>query len=405
MVHVQQLRQQRLLHVSSQEAVYSVQLLQALTPGEAKAVALELWQRHTFVTRNMRDKIRICHSVLADAGSTHQGSFLGPTFCPERSQQLHLIMQRYFAEQHVPAMRPELSATGPSKHSRPPPNPWCSPDGGSDTKAAPTADGAETGDGLSARCVVTGTSTNFAGLADRGAAEWGGSAIPVNAPSCHTDTQHQKQDDKAQHVGARILMNADCRCDSGPVATDTVLGKQSSPPDLADHQGNCGDTEDSNVGVSDGMFGHRSEKNEEEDALPNTDIDAIEQRYIAASAGLIPAAAGNRTWLDLVKEHGVHQYYLNFRGTLFVPQSEVAHLLTDLRQLLAKEGQQFDTPRQIARILHGLHSPKFPVESWGSHRLWGRYQDVEFDTILRISTTNLTAWQSTFADMMQPENW
>ena len=192
----------------------------------------------------MRNKIRICHSVLADYGSAPQGGALGPDFCPERSRQLHLIMRQYFAEQHVPAMGPQLSAAGPGKHSRPLTTPRCSPSGGADTKAKPTPGGAqteadaETGTGLGTRDVATVASTNFAGQADRGATERGSSAIPLTAQRCDTDAE-SKKDDEAGHIGARIPMAADCSCDSGLVATDAVLGKQPPPPDTADRKVQC----------------------------------------------------------------------------------------------------------------------------------------------------------------------
>ena len=145
-------------------------------------------------------------------------------------------------------------------------------------------------------------------------------------------------------------------------------------------------------------------------ADPNSIANSDHNPMPAPSPGSDPDpppadSTDTRAWARTVLEAGVHRHYLSAARPMFRPDSAVQDLLTDLRALLQREGHCFDSPRQVARVLHGLHSPKFPVESWGDHRLWGRYSDVEFDALLRVCTANLNGWRSAFPDRMQAENW
>lgn len=49
------------------------------------------------------------------------------------------------------------------------------------------------------------------------------------------------------------------------------------------------------------------------------------------------------------------------------------------------------TGRAVARILHGLHSPAFPIKIWGRNRLWGRYDAIPFERIREISDDVIAA--------------
>ena len=63
-------------------------------------------------------------------------------------------------------------------------------------------------------------------------------------------------------------------------------------------------------------------------------------------------------------------------------------LLADIKVLLAHRsggksgGAGMMTARAVARILHKLHSPAFPLKEWSRHHTWGRHVDVDFKEIL-----------------------
>ena len=43
--------------------------------------------------------------------------------------------------------------------------------------------------------------------------------------------------------------------------------------------------------------------------------------------------------------------------------------------------------RAVARILHGLHSPAFPMDVWSKCTYWGRYADVDFSQVVETAET------------------
>ena len=77
--HLNELRKTEGLRITAHEPSYCVRLQCAVGAAEAKAVGLELWQRHTNVGCNMRDKVvRRCLSACPAAGTgTGGGHLLG----------------------------------------------------------------------------------------------------------------------------------------------------------------------------------------------------------------------------------------------------------------------------------------------------------------------------------------
>jgi len=43
----------------------------------------------------------------------------------------------------------------------------------------------------------------------------------------------------------------------------------------------------------------------------------------------------------------------------------------------------------VARIFHGIQSPRFPATEWYSTSFWGRYSTVDFYLIKKLATTAL----------------
>eukprot|EP00667_Euglena_gracilis_P001327 EG_transcript_1326 len=243
LARLQELRVHKGLRVAPQGASYCVHLKRVVRAEEAEAIALELWQRHAFVTRTARDKVVVAYGLLQDFAEACQAG-------EELSDGLHAALGRYLLERHTPGGR------------RP----------------------------------RTGVSS---GLAERESAD-------------------------------------------GPTPVTASEGR----------------------------------------AVTNPEATPGEEDPVSGDA---PLAAVERRRAD----DPVHPTYLARQRALFPPQSRMCDLLTDVFGLLREHGPQFDCGRQIARILHGLHSPKFPVETWGSHRLWGRYYDVDFEAVLQLSCTAL----------------
>lgn len=51
-------------------------------------------------------------------------------------------------------------------------------------------------------------------------------------------------------------------------------------------------------------------------------------------------------------------------------------------------GQKF-TGKSIAKVFHGLPSPKFSALEWSRNTFWGRYKDVDFLELSKIATEEL----------------
>ena len=106
LAHIQQVRQQKLLNVSSQEAVYSVRLLQALTPEEAKAI-----------TRPLLFHCSFQNPYLVSLGVTrpnpHQQASLSKTYTPLSKDVAPVLCYHNLCdvtEKRLPISEPLLNA-------------------------------------------------------------------------------------------------------------------------------------------------------------------------------------------------------------------------------------------------------------------------------------------------------
>lgn len=72
------------------------------------------------------------------------------------------------------------------------------------------------------------------------------------------------------------------------------------------------------------------------------------------------------------------------------PEKEKA-IRDDVRNFVQLHGEDHKlSGRAIARIMHGIDSPRFPATSWGRNkRFWRSHLDVEFHTVRRIATREL----------------
>jgi len=74
-------------------------------------------------------------------------------------------------------------------------------------------------------------------------------------------------------------------------------------------------------------------------------------------------------------------------------EQQSLQLKKDIRLFLNQHPDKMFTSRAIARIFHGISSPKYPAHFWGTGRnayFWRRYLDVNFNSILCTATLILT---------------
>ena len=63
----------------------------------------------------------------------------------------------------------------------------------------------------------------------------------------------------------------------------------------------------------------------------------------------------------------------------------------DIRTLISNNDDRVFTGRAVARILQGISSPCYPAEIWGRKVFyWRKYLDIEFDTLCKIATEEMT---------------
>ena len=115
-----------------------------------------------------------------------------------------------------------------------------------------------------------------------------------------------------------------------------------------------------------------------------------------------PAVSINRIIKQYFSEDGLHLSDLVDYGISEVPPSSssssssevlsveeesVAH---DVALLVARHSDQQFTGRAIARIFHGIPSPRFPALVWGAQRgFWRQYLHIDFSRIMNIVTGKL----------------
>lgn len=72
-------------------------------------------------------------------------------------------------------------------------------------------------------------------------------------------------------------------------------------------------------------------------------------------------------------------------------EHETKRLVADIRKFLSVyEGEFKANGNIIARIFHGIGTPKFPNEIWGRNRqFWRSHLEFDFDRIVKIATEQL----------------
>lgn len=71
--------------------------------------------------------------------------------------------------------------------------------------------------------------------------------------------------------------------------------------------------------------------------------------------------------------------------------AETRLLSTDIRAFFSKFGESVKTPRQVARIFHGIPSPQFPALQWSQNGFWGRRRRCDFNEIIRSAKQVITS--------------
>ncbi|KAG4103258.1 ATP-dependent DNA helicase [Neocallimastix lanati (nom. inval.)] len=57
----------------------------------------------------------------------------------------------------------------------------------------------------------------------------------------------------------------------------------------------------------------------------------------------------------------------------------------DVKTFILDNIDEIKNGRAVARIFHGISSPKFPASKWYKNKLWGKYINISFDDIERIA--------------------
>ncbi|XP_058658747.1 ATP-dependent DNA helicase Q4-like [Ammospiza caudacuta] len=77
-----------------------------------------------------------------------------------------------------------------------------------------------------------------------------------------------------------------------------------------------------------------------------------------------------------------------------IPEDEEQQLRAEVRALLAAFPEQEFSGRAVARIFHGIGSPRFPAQVFGrDRRFWRRLLSVEFRSLARLATSEIRAWK------------
>ncbi|XP_074119379.1 ATP-dependent DNA helicase Q4 isoform X2 [Sminthopsis crassicaudata] len=67
---------------------------------------------------------------------------------------------------------------------------------------------------------------------------------------------------------------------------------------------------------------------------------------------------------------------------------------SDIRQLLSIRQEEKFSGRAVARIFHGIGSPRYPAEVYGQdRRFWRKYLHVSFPDLLCLATREILAWK------------
>ena len=97
--------------------------------------------------------------------------------------------------------------------------------------------------------------------------------------------------------------------------------------------------------------------------------------------------------LSYFSEHSDHDIHKIALPECQLTEQQSLQLKKDIRSFLNQHSDETFTGRAIARIFHGISSPKYPAHLWGTGRnayYWRRYLDVEFNSILQTATLILT---------------
>lgn len=70
---------------------------------------------------------------------------------------------------------------------------------------------------------------------------------------------------------------------------------------------------------------------------------------------------------------------------------KAAFVRADIRVFLQSSPEVEFTGRAVARIMHAIHSPRFPSLDWNRHHMWGRHVGVDFRDLRRIATAEIVA--------------
>lgn len=76
---------------------------------------------------------------------------------------------------------------------------------------------------------------------------------------------------------------------------------------------------------------------------------------------------------------------------VIISTSAMAIVRADVKVFLSQFGDRISTPRQVARIFHGLSSPQFPKDDWQTNKFWNKSVTTPFEVIQKVAQEQLIA--------------
>jgi len=122
----------------------------------------------------------------------------------------------------------------------------------------------------------------------------------------------------------------------------------------------------------------------------------LNESYIQ-TAGEKPQVKEGERPMDVLSKNQINylrsdiKVFLNRHGSQVLILAKM-HILASLH--LTSALGQTTTGRQLARIFHGLPSPRFPATEWEASPFWRRHREVDFNYLIAIANEEIVAGRS-----------
>lgn len=70
-------------------------------------------------------------------------------------------------------------------------------------------------------------------------------------------------------------------------------------------------------------------------------------------------------------------------------EGDTEHISNDVRTLIAMYRDNKFNGRAVARIFHGIQSPRYPAVIWGKCKFWRAHLQTDFNVLYQIATAEI----------------